>query len=149
MAAPRADTGLGGPPDGRSWQRRGRALWRWLLEALKPGPSDLKGALGCGNRYPRMLLIVRTIRATEMRVVRNGVRYGEVGAFHDNGGDRGLRSLQERVGVAGHEIAQLVGSSRETINKALSDFAQRGWIRQQGRTTWITDPAKLARRARM
>lgn len=48
-----------------------------------------------------------------------------------------------------HEIAQLVGSSRETINKALSDFAQRGWIRQQGRTTWITDPAKLARRARM
>ncbi|RWA15480.1 Crp/Fnr family transcriptional regulator [Mycolicibacterium brumae DSM 44177] len=48
-----------------------------------------------------------------------------------------------------HELAQLVGSSRETINKALSDFASRGWIRQQGRTTWITDPAKLARRARM
>ncbi|BBY99185.1 CRP-like cAMP-activated global transcriptional regulator [Mycolicibacterium fallax] len=48
-----------------------------------------------------------------------------------------------------NELAQLVGSSRETINKALSDFAQRGWIRQQGRATWITDPAKLARRARM
>jgi CRP/FNR family transcriptional regulator, cyclic AMP receptor protein len=46
------------------------------------------------------------------------------------------------------ELAQLVGSSRETVNKALSDFTQRGWIRQQGKTLFIDEPAKLARRAR-
>ena len=46
------------------------------------------------------------------------------------------------------ELAQLVGSSRETINKALSEFANRGWIRQQGKTIYVMEPAKLARRAR-
>jgi CRP-like cAMP-binding protein len=46
------------------------------------------------------------------------------------------------------ELAQLVGSSRETINKALSEFANRGWIRQQGKTVFVLEPAKLARRAR-
>lgn len=55
------------------------------------------------------------------------------------------------VGVEHHltqkELAQLVGSSRETVNKALADFAQRGWIRQQGKALIIDQPAKLARRA--
>lgn len=45
------------------------------------------------------------------------------------------------------EIAQLVGSSRETVNKALSDFAQRGWIRVQGRTILIDNAERLAKRA--
>ena len=27
------------------------------------------------------------------------------------------------------ELAQLVGASRETVNKALADFASRGWLR--------------------
>ena len=31
------------------------------------------------------------------------------------------------------EMAQLVGSSRETVNKALMDFANRGWIRSEER----------------
>jgi CRP/FNR family cyclic AMP-dependent transcriptional regulator len=32
------------------------------------------------------------------------------------------------------EIAQLVGASRETVNKALAEFAHRGWIRVDGKT---------------
>ena len=46
------------------------------------------------------------------------------------------------------ELAQLVGSSRETVNKALVDFGQRGWIRVQGKTVFIDDPQRLAHRAR-
>jgi len=46
------------------------------------------------------------------------------------------------------EIAQLVGASRETVNKALSDFAHRGWIRLQGKSVLIREPERLARRAR-
>ncbi|MDT5069325.1 MAG: family transcriptional regulator, cyclic receptor protein [Mycobacterium sp.] len=45
------------------------------------------------------------------------------------------------------EIAQLVGSSRETVNKTLSDFAQRGWIRLDGKSVLISDTERLARRA--
>lgn len=45
-------------------------------------------------------------------------------------------------------MAQLVGSSRETVNKALSDFAQRGWIRVDGKSVLIKEAERLARRAR-
>jgi CRP/FNR family cyclic AMP-dependent transcriptional regulator len=45
------------------------------------------------------------------------------------------------------EIAQLVGSSRETVNKTLSDFVQRGWIRLDGKSVLISDTERLARRA--
>lgn len=57
-------------------------------------------------------------------------------------------SLRVEHGLTQEEIAQLAGSSRETINKALSEFSQRGWIEQAGKTTVIHDPARLARRAR-
>ena len=46
------------------------------------------------------------------------------------------------------EIAQLVGASRETVNKALATFAHRGWIRLEGTSVLIVDTEHLARRAR-
>lgn len=46
------------------------------------------------------------------------------------------------------ELAQLVGASRETVNKALADFAQRGWIRLESRQVVILDVERLGRRAR-
>ncbi len=46
------------------------------------------------------------------------------------------------------ELAQLVGASRETVNKALADFASRGWMRVDSRAVTILDADRLARRAR-
>ena len=46
------------------------------------------------------------------------------------------------------EIAQLVGASRETVNKALADFARRGWICLEVKSVLISDCERLARRAR-
>lgn len=46
------------------------------------------------------------------------------------------------------EIAQLVGASRETVNKALATFAHRGWIRLEGKSALIVDTEHLAKRAR-
>ena len=46
------------------------------------------------------------------------------------------------------EIAQLVGASRETVNKALGDFANRGWIQLEGKSVLIWDSERLAGRAR-
>jgi len=46
------------------------------------------------------------------------------------------------------ELAQLVGASRETVNKALADFAARGWIRREGRAVVLLDRDRLERRAR-
>jgi CRP/FNR family transcriptional regulator, cyclic AMP receptor protein len=46
------------------------------------------------------------------------------------------------------ELAQLVGASRETVNKALADFAQRGWLRLEPRSVVLLDIERLKRRAR-
>ncbi|NEG70383.1 Crp/Fnr family transcriptional regulator [Bifidobacterium choloepi] len=46
------------------------------------------------------------------------------------------------------EMAQLVGASRETVNKALTDFANRGWIAREGRTIIIYQPGALIRRSK-
>ncbi|QMW68220.1 Crp/Fnr family transcriptional regulator [Mumia sp. ZJ1417] len=46
------------------------------------------------------------------------------------------------------ELAQLVGASRETVNKALADFAMRGWLRLEPRSVVIIEPDRLAKRAR-
>jgi CRP-like cAMP-binding protein len=45
------------------------------------------------------------------------------------------------------ELAQLVGASRETVNKALADFAQRGWLRIEARAVVLLDVERLTRRA--
>ena len=46
------------------------------------------------------------------------------------------------------ELAQLVGASRETVNKALADFAGRGWLRLEARAVIILDEERLSKRAR-
>jgi CRP-like cAMP-binding protein len=46
------------------------------------------------------------------------------------------------------ELAQLVGASRETVNKALADFASRGWLRLEARSVVLLDVERLKRRAR-
>jgi CRP/FNR family cyclic AMP-dependent transcriptional regulator len=46
------------------------------------------------------------------------------------------------------ELAQLVGASRETVNKALADFAQRGWLRIEARAVQVLDIERLRKRSR-
>jgi CRP/FNR family cyclic AMP-dependent transcriptional regulator len=46
------------------------------------------------------------------------------------------------------ELAQLIGTSRETVNKTLREFAARGWVRLDVRSLTILDSERLARRAR-
>ncbi|HSI93871.1 MAG TPA: Crp/Fnr family transcriptional regulator [Jiangellaceae bacterium] len=71
-----------------------------------------------------------------------------------------LLDLSERFGVPSaeglrvvhdltqEELAQLVGASRETVNKALADFVARSWIRLESRSVVLTDIDRLRRRAR-
>lgn len=59
--------------------------------------------------------------------------------------DDGLRVAHD---LTQEELAQLVGASRETVNKALADFASRGWVRRDGRAIVLLDLERLGRRAR-
>jgi CRP/FNR family transcriptional regulator len=56
--------------------------------------------------------------------------------------------IRVRHDLTQEELAQLVGASRETVNKALSEFAHRGWLRIEGRSVVLLDSERLARRAR-
>ena len=62
------------------------------------------------------------------------------------------RPVEEGVMVAHdltqEELAQLVGASRETVNKALADFASRGWLKLEARAVLLQDVDRLKRRAR-
>ena len=46
------------------------------------------------------------------------------------------------------ELAQLVGASRETVNKALADFAGRNWLKLDCRSVLITDLERLTKRSK-
>ncbi len=46
------------------------------------------------------------------------------------------------------ELAQLVGASRETVNKSLAEFSTRGWIQLDGRAVVLLDLQRLEKRAR-
>lgn len=59
--------------------------------------------------------------------------------------DEGVRVVHD---LTQEELAQLVGASRETVNKALADFAGRGWIRLEQRSVVILDMERITRRAR-
>jgi CRP/FNR family transcriptional regulator len=73
---------------------------------------------------------------------------------------KALLDLADRFGVATpdgvqvnhdltqEELAQLVGASRETVNKALADFAARGWIQLAAKSVLVTDTDRLRKRAR-
>lgn len=62
-------------------------------------------------------------------------------------GDEEAEGTRVRHDLTQEELAQLVGASRETVNKALSDFANRGWLRIEGRSVVLLDSERLARRA--
>lgn len=46
------------------------------------------------------------------------------------------------------ELAQLVGASRETVNKSLAEFGSRGWIRLEGRAVTLLNIERLLNRAK-
>lgn len=66
--------------------------------------------------------------------------------------DRFGRRTEEGLHVAHEltqeELAQLVGATRETVNKALAEFSNRGWLQLQGRSVVLIDIDRLTHRAR-
>jgi CRP/FNR family transcriptional regulator len=63
-------------------------------------------------------------------------------------GSPGTLGVQVNHDLTQEELAQLVGASRETVNKALADFAARGWIQLAAKSVLITDMDRLRKRAR-
>jgi CRP/FNR family transcriptional regulator, cyclic AMP receptor protein len=144
------------------------------LSLFDPGPrtatatavvdTDLLG-LGHDDLQPwlraRPDVAMTLLRALAQRLRRTNEAMADL-VFSDVPGRvaKALLDLARRFGVPSddglhvthdltqEELAQLVGASRETVNKALADFQQRGWIRHEARAVVLLDTDRLARRAR-
>ena len=100
------------------------------------------------------------LRALAQRLRRTNETVGDL-VFSDVPGRvaKALLDMKDRFGkpapdgvlvphdLTQEELAQLVGASRETVNKALADFAARGWIRLEARSVVILDMNRLQHRA--
>jgi CRP-like cAMP-binding protein len=75
------------------------------------------------------------------RVAKQLLHLGQQFGTREGGAMRVTHDLTQE------EIAQLVGASRETVNKALADFVHRGWIQLEGKSVLICDSERLAKRA--
>jgi len=60
-------------------------------------------------------------------------------------GEQDGSTVQVAHGLTQVQLAQLVGASRERVNKALADFSSRGWLRLEPRSVVLIDPARLSR----
>lgn len=67
--------------------------------------------------------------------------------WHSGSGCSATGAVEVTHDLTQDEIAQLVGASRETVNKVLSDFTNRGWIRLRGKGVIISEAERLALRA--
>ncbi|MEV5752562.1 Crp/Fnr family transcriptional regulator [Actinoallomurus sp. NPDC052308] len=104
---------------------------------------------------------VHLLRALAQRLRRTNENMADL-VFTDVPGRvaKALLDLAERFGqpsesglhvhhdLTQEELAQLVGASRETVNKALADFAQRGWLRIEARAVQVLDIDRLRKRSR-
>ena len=63
-------------------------------------------------------------------------------------GERRQNGFYVEHDLTQEELAQLVGASRETVNKALADFVQRNWIKLEPRAVIILELDRLQKRAR-
>jgi CRP/FNR family cyclic AMP-dependent transcriptional regulator len=123
------------------YELRHQALVQWI-NAHPRVATTLLGALARRLRRTNETLADLVFSDVPGRVAKAlldlSTRFGETN-------DEGVRVAHD---LTQEELAQLVGASRETVNKALADFATRGWVRREGRAVVLLDLDRLERRAR-
>jgi CRP/FNR family cyclic AMP-dependent transcriptional regulator len=114
------------------------------------GPSDMFGELSLFDPGPRTSTATTLTKVQAVSIDRPALRQWI--ATRPELAEHLLRTLARRVRRANdltqEELAQLVGTSREMVNKTLADFARRGWLRLDGKSVLIMNPEHLARRSR-
>ena len=117
------------------------ALRPWLLERPEVSMHMLQAL---ARRLRRANDVTADLVFTDVpgRVAKNLLDLAERFGEQDRDG------LHVHHDLTQEELAQLVGASRETVNKALADFAARGWLQISARSVLILDIERLRRRAR-
>lgn len=115
---------------------------RWLIEQPAAAPLLLRH-LGRRLRASNDVISDLVFADVPTRVARLILKLAEQFGVED---DRRVVVVEHQL--TQEELAQLVGSARETVNKALSNLAGRGWIELGRRSIAILDGDRLRRFAR-
>ena len=125
-----------------------------LLGARPRRPAALADAAGPRSPGPLLRALAQRLRRTNEAMadlVFSDVPGRVAKALLDLAATFGSRSRTTVVHVTHdltqEELAQLVGASRETVNKALADFQNRGWLRLEPRASTVLDVDASPRRA--
>jgi len=113
----------------------------WLAECPAVA-TDLLRALATRLRQTNEAMADLVFTDVPGRIAKTLLNLAERFGEPDGEGTRVSHDLTQE------ELAQLIGASRETVNKALADFAARGWIRLDGKAVVLLDSDRLVRRAR-
>jgi len=128
-----------------------------LLSIL--GPGDMFGELSLFDPGPRTATATAVVDS-KLLALANDVLSDLVFADVPGRVAKAIIELGERFGtkkddglhvnheLTQEELAQLVGASRETVNKALADFASRGWVKLEPRAVIVIDLDRLIKRGR-
>src|SRR5258708_16558668 len=142
LFAPRPRTGgaVAGP-DARLAAINHDDLRKWLADGPDVAMRLLRAVVG---RLRRTNDVLSDVVFTDVpgRVAKALLDLAE--RFGTQQGD----GLQVNHDLTQEELAQLVGASRETVNKALADFVARGWIQLHPKSVLLIDPERLRKRAR-
>ena len=125
-------------------------------EVLGLGNNDLRPWLSGRPEVAQSLLQALAHRLRRTNVTMSDLVFADVPGrvakaiieLGEKFGSRTAAGLMVNHDLTQEELAQLVGASRETVNKALADFASRGWIRLETRSVEIFDVERLSRRAK-
>ena len=117
------------------------ALRPWLMERPEVSMHMLRAL---ARRLRRANDVTADLVFTDVpgRVAKNLLDLAERFGEQDNAG------LHVHHDLTQEELAQLVGASRETVNKALADCAALGWLQISARSVLILDTERLRKRAR-
>jgi CRP/FNR family cyclic AMP-dependent transcriptional regulator len=121
------------------------------LSLFDPGPRTMTATavaetqlLGLGNEDLAGLLAGRpAVAKVLLAALAQRLR-----RTNENLADLVFTDVPGRVAKALLDLADRFGASRETVNKALADFATRGWLRLEARSVLLLDVERLKRRAR-
>jgi CRP/FNR family transcriptional regulator, cyclic AMP receptor protein len=117
----------------------GRALWDWIADRPHLAAPLVRG-LSRRVKHTNTALLDLVLVDVAGRLAKVLLQLA-----HTFGTVEGTQ-VRVQHDLTQEELAHLVGASRETVNKALTSFAARGWLRVETKTVVILEPDRLRRR---
>lgn len=130
-----------------------RAMETTVLHALAHGDFRPYVAAHPEVAWELLKVLVRMVRRQDQAIqdmvfldVGGRVARRLLDLADQHGENAGNGMIRIDVPITQEELAQMVGASRESVNKALGSFMDRGWVTLEGRHYVVADAEALRRR---